>query len=117
MQNPFMSTDTFCNDIFYVHTDPGSLPSFAEECSFGNCLRIHTTKKKQDAWNEGKTLSSTGRESQHYAIACYERVRRARETQQNNLALCTSILLLVINIFKLPKSLTNVYRWANLAAW
>ena len=30
---------------FYVHTDPGSLLSFAEECSFGNCLRIHTTKK------------------------------------------------------------------------
>ena len=41
-----MPTDTFCSDTFYVHTDPGSLPSFAEECSFGNCLRIHTTKKK-----------------------------------------------------------------------
>ena len=23
-------------DTFYVHTDPDSLPSFAEECSFGN---------------------------------------------------------------------------------
>ena len=41
-----MPTDTFCSDAFYVHTDPGRLPSFAEECSFGNCLRIHTTKKK-----------------------------------------------------------------------
>ena len=42
-----MPTDTFCSDTFYVHTDPGSLPSFAEECSFGNRLRIHTTKKMQ----------------------------------------------------------------------
>ena len=33
---PFMPTDTFCSDTFYVHTDPDSLPSFAEECSFGN---------------------------------------------------------------------------------
>ena len=41
-----MPTDTFCSDTFYVHTDPGSLPSFAAECSLGNCLRIHTTKKK-----------------------------------------------------------------------
>ena len=39
-----MPTDTFCSDTFYVHTDPGSLSSFAEECNFGNCLRIHTTK-------------------------------------------------------------------------
>ena len=41
-----MPTDTFCSDTFYVHTDPGNLPSFAEECSFGNCLRIHATKNK-----------------------------------------------------------------------
>ena len=35
-KNPFMPTDTFCSGTFYVHTDPDSLPSFAEECSFGN---------------------------------------------------------------------------------
>ena len=34
--NPIMPTDTFCSDTLYVNTDPGSLPSFAEECSFGN---------------------------------------------------------------------------------
>ena len=45
-----MPTDTFCSDAFYVHTDPSSLPSFAEECSFGNCLRIHTTKKICKGW-------------------------------------------------------------------
>ena len=45
-----MPTDAFCSDTFYVHTDPGSLPSFAEQCSFGNCLRIHTTKKMCKGW-------------------------------------------------------------------
>ncbi len=28
--------DLFCSDTLYVHTDPDGLPSFAEECSFGN---------------------------------------------------------------------------------
>ena len=28
-----------------VHTDPDSFPSFAEECSFGNGHRIHSTTK------------------------------------------------------------------------
>ncbi len=26
----------FCSDTLYVHTDPDSLPSFADECNFGN---------------------------------------------------------------------------------
>ena len=30
------SRDTFCSDTLYVSTDPGSLPSLTEECSFGN---------------------------------------------------------------------------------
>ncbi len=29
-------TNTFCSDTLYVRTDPGSLPSFTEECRFGN---------------------------------------------------------------------------------
>ena len=29
-------SDIFRRDILYVHTDPDGLPSFAEECSFGN---------------------------------------------------------------------------------
>ena len=32
----FMPIDTLCSDTLYVYTDPDSLPSFAEECSFGN---------------------------------------------------------------------------------
>ena len=35
-----MSTDTFCSDTLYVHTDPDSLPSFAEGCSFGNVSSV-----------------------------------------------------------------------------
>ncbi len=31
-----MPTDTSCSDTLYVHTSPYNLPSFAEECSFGN---------------------------------------------------------------------------------
>ncbi len=31
-----LPADIFCSDTLYVHTDPDGLPSFAEECSFGN---------------------------------------------------------------------------------
>ena len=33
-----MPTNTFCSDTLYVRTDPGSLSSFAEECSFGELV-------------------------------------------------------------------------------
>ncbi len=34
IRNPFMPTNTFCSDTLYVRTNPGSLPSFAGDCSF-----------------------------------------------------------------------------------
>ena len=33
-----MPTDTIWSDTLYVHADPNSLPSFAEEGSFGNLV-------------------------------------------------------------------------------
>ncbi len=31
---PISYSDTFCSDTLNISTDPDSLPSFAEECSF-----------------------------------------------------------------------------------
>ncbi len=33
--NPLHVYRHICSDTLYVHTDPDSLPSFAEECIFG----------------------------------------------------------------------------------
>jgi len=35
----------FAVTLSNVYTAPDSLPSFAEECSFGNWSSVHTTKK------------------------------------------------------------------------
>ncbi len=43
-----MPADTFCSDTLYVSTDPGSLPSFAKECGFGNL--------SSDSYHEEKTI-------------------------------------------------------------
>ena len=52
------TADTFCSDVtfcsvdtFYVHTDPDSLPSCVEECSFGNW--------SSNSYHQEKTADST----------------------------------------------------------
>ncbi len=42
---PFGAYRHICSDTLYVHSDPDSVPSFAEECSLGIGHRIHATKK------------------------------------------------------------------------
>ena len=62
----------FAVTLAYVHTDSDSLPSFAEECSFGTDHRIHTTDKPDASRTQSGMYSRWGTGMKSFSLLFFE---------------------------------------------
>ena len=62
----------FVVTLAYVHTESDSLPSFAEECSFGTDHRIHTTDKPDASSTQSEDVQSLGTGMKSFSLLFFE---------------------------------------------